>query len=113
MAMAEISEGAKNLVEEFQTYQQQLQSLIMQKETLKMQGIEMDRALEELNSSKEKKAYKITGNVMISKPVEELKKDLGETKEAIEVKIKSFEKMEEKFNSRLRELQAKLKDVMK
>jgi len=111
--MAEIPEGAKNLVEEFQTYQQQLQSLIMQKETLKMQDIEMDRALEELNSSKETKAYKITGNVMISKPVEELKKDLGETKEAIEIKIKSFEKMEEKFNSRLKELQTKLKDVMK
>ncbi|MBI4009944.1 MAG: prefoldin subunit [Candidatus Aenigmarchaeota archaeon] len=111
--MPEISDETKNLVEEFQNYQQQLQSLMMQKETLKLQNIEIERAVEELDTTKEKKAYKITGNVMISKPVEELKKELNETKEAIEIKLKSYEKMEEKFNSRLKELQTKLKDVMK
>ena len=62
--MVEISEEAKNLVEEFQAQQQQLQNLVMQKETLKLQTMEIGRALEELNASKEKKAYKIIGNVM-------------------------------------------------
>jgi len=111
--MTEIPEEARNLVEEFQNYQQQLQSLMMQKEALKLQNVEIDKAIEELTVSKEKKAYKITGNVMISKPVEELKKELSETKEALEIKLKSFEKIEEKLNSKLKELQAKLKDVMK
>ncbi len=50
---------------------------------------------------------------MISKPVGELKKELSETKEAIDVKIKSYEKMEEKLNSKLKELQVRLQGVMK
>ena len=111
--MSEVSEEARNLVEEFQSYQQQLQGLLMQKETMKMQIIEIEKALEELDASKEKKAYKITGNVMISRPIEEIKKELGETKEAMEIRLKSFEKVEEKFNSRLKELQTKLKDKLK
>ena len=34
-------------------------------------------------------------------------------KETIEVRLKSFDKMEEKVNSKLKELQAKLKEVIK
>lgn len=111
--MAEIPEEARNLVEEFQNNQQQLQNVMMQKESLRLQNVEINKALEELEASKEKKAYKITGNIMISKPAEELKTELTETKEAIEIKLKSFEKMEERLNTKLKELQNKLKDVMK
>ena len=111
--MPEISDETRNLIEEFQNYQQQLQSLVMQRETMKMQNVEIDRAIEELSASKESNAYKITGTVMISKPVGELKKELSETKEAIDVKIKSYEKMEEKLNSKLKELQVRLQGVMK
>lgn len=111
--MPEIPEEARKLFEEFQNYQQQLQNLLVQKETLKLQNVEIDKAVEELSSSKEKKAFKITGNVMISKSVEDLKNDLTETKEAIEIKLKSFEKIEEKFSTKLKELQTKLQSVIK
>lgn len=111
--MPEIPEEARNLVEEFQNNQHQLQNVVMQKETLKLQNVEIDKALEELESTKEKKAYKITGNIMVSKTTDELKTELNETKEAIEIKIKSYEKMEERLSSKLKELQNKLKDVIK
>ena len=111
--MPEIPEETRVMIEEFQNYQQQLQNLMMQKETLKLQNMEIQKAIEELNASKEKNAYKIAGNVMISKPIDELKSELNETKETIDVRIKSFEKMEVKFNSKLKELQTKLKEVMK
>lgn len=111
--MPEIPEEARGLVEEFQSYQQQLQNVMMQKETLKLQSAEITKALEELDASKENKAYKIAGNVMISKPIEDIKKDLDEMKETIGVRLKSFDKMEEKVNSKLKELQAKLKEVIK
>ena len=111
--MSEIPEETRAMIEEFQNYQQQMQNLMMQKETLKLQNMEIQKAIEELNVSKEKNAYKITGNVMISKPIDELKGELNETKETIDVRIKSFEKMEVKFNSKLKELQTKLKEVMK
>jgi prefoldin beta subunit len=101
----------EDLVTKFQSYQQQLQSVLLQKESLKLQNIEIERALEELNSSKQKSAYKITGSIMISKPIEELKKELSETKENIDIRIKSLEKTEEKISSKLREIQEKLKEL--
>lgn len=111
--MVELSEETRNMIGQFQTYQQQLQSLLIQKESLKLQSLEVERALEELNKTKQTTAYKITGQIMINKPVEELKNELNETKENIEIKIKSLEKTEEKLNNKLKELQTKLKEVIK
>jgi len=111
--MVEMPEDAKNLIAQFQGYQQQLQSILMQKESMKMQNMEIERALEELKSTNQKTAYKITGQIMVSKQVEELKKDLGETKENIDLRIKSLEKNEERLNVKLKDLQEKLKEVMR
>lgn len=101
------------MVGQFQTYQQQLQSVLIQKETMQLQLMEISKALEELDSTKNEKAYKITGQIMVSKPVEELKKDLGETKEAIEVRINSLGKTEEKITAKLKEMEAELRKLVK
>lgn len=108
-----ITDEARQLVMEFQLYQQQLQSVAMQKENLKLQDLEIDKALEEIEASKEKTVYKITGSVMVSKPAEEVTTDLKETKEAISIRMKSFEKTEAKITERLKEIQDKLKDAVK
>jgi len=97
--------------EQFQFYQQQLQSVLIQKESLKLQTVEIERALEELEKTNQKSAYKIVGGLMISKPVEDLKKELRETKEDADVMIKSLEKTEERITSKLKELQAKVGGV--
>ena len=106
-------EEARNLVAQFQNTQQQLQALLIQKESMKVQSMEIDRALEELTKSDQKSAYKISGQIMISKSLEELTKELQETKENVEIKIKSMEKTEERVTNKLKELQSKLKEVMK
>ncbi len=111
--MPEMTDETKNMVMQFQTYQQQLQSILIQKESMKLQDLEIQKALEELNATKQKTAYKITGSIMINKPVEEIKKELDENKELVGVRIKSLEKTEEKLNDKLKELQTKLKEVMK
>ena len=80
---------------------------------MKLQEAEIDRAVEELDASKQKEAYKITGSVMVSKPVAELKKELEEAKEAIGVRMKSLEKAESRVNEQLRELQERLKKFVK
>lgn len=109
----EMTEETKNLLAQFQAYQQQLQTILIQKESIKIQVMETEKALEELNQTKEKNAYKISGQIMVLKPVEELKKELSETKEDLEVRIKALEKSEEKLKDKLKELQNKLKDVLK
>ncbi|MEM7826271.1 MAG: prefoldin subunit [Candidatus Aenigmatarchaeota archaeon] len=91
--------------EEIQFYQQQLQNILIQKESLKLQNLEIESALEELKKSKEKDAYKIVGNVMIKKDLNNLIKELEEKKEEIEVRIKSLEKTEERVVEKIKELQ--------
>jgi prefoldin beta subunit len=98
-----------NPEEEFQFYQQQLQTLLIQKESLKLQTAEIDGALEELGKTEQKNAFKIVGNVMVSKSVEELKKELQEMKEEIDLRINSLEKTEERIMNKLKDLQASIK----
>ena len=105
-------EDPNQLVAHFQSYQQQMQSLMIQKESLKLQAAEVDKALEELGKTQQKSAYKISGQVMVSKPVEELKSELMDVKENIQLRITSVQKSEERVNGKLKELQEKIKDLM-
>jgi prefoldin beta subunit len=111
--MVEITEETKNMIAEFQTSQQQLQSVLIQKESLKLQMFDIERALEELGKTKQSNAYKITGQLMVSKPVEEIKNELNQVKEDIDVRVKSLERTEERLNKKLKDLQIKLKEVIK
>jgi len=120
MAEEEKREGHKHdeddpnvMVAQFQLMQQQLQQILMQKESLAFASMEVDRAVEELDKSKDAEAYKITGTIMVRKPVAELKKELAESKEELEVRMKSMESAEKRFTDKLKELQEKLKSLIK
>lgn len=80
---------------------------------MKLQMLEIERALKELDETKQKTAYKITGQIMISKPVEELKLELSETKENIDIRINSLEKSEKHISDKSKDLQTKLREVIK
>jgi len=103
------TEEEKKIVEQFQSYQQQLQGIMIQKENLKLQIFEMDRALEELELNKEKEAYKILGPIMIKKNSEDLKTELKERKENYNLRIKTLEKAENRITNSLKEMEQKLK----
>ncbi len=119
--MAEKPEGrgidkqqeVQHLVSQFQIMQQQLQGILIQKESMRLHQLEIERALEELEATKQEQAYKITGSVMISKPVKELKVELKESKEAIGVRLQSLQKAEDRTNAQLKDLQEKLKKFIK
>ncbi len=106
-------EQTREMVGQFQQYQQQLQAILIQKETMQLQLMETTKALEELDSTKNEKAYKITGQIMVSKPVEELKKELSETKETIEIRMNSLEKTEERVTGKLKEMETELRKLVK
>ena len=108
-----ISEEDRKFLNEFQTHQQELQAILIQKENLKLQSLEIDKALEELEASKEKEAYKIAGPIMIRKSSDELKTELKERKENINLRIKTLEKTEERIMKRLKEMEPRLKEMIK
>ncbi|HLC59603.1 MAG TPA: prefoldin subunit beta [archaeon] len=111
--MSDLSDEAKDLLVQFQSYQQQLQNVYIQKENLKIQEMEIEKALEELENTKQSSAYKIVGNVMVSKTVDNLKKDLSDNKEDLTIKTRSMDTMENKLREKLKDLQNKLKNVIK
>ena len=81
--------------------QQQLQSVLIQIESLRMRKIEVEKAMEELEKSKEKFAYRIAGEIMVKRDKEELKKELEEELEGIDLRIKSLEKTKARIEKKL------------
>lgn len=96
-------------IQQLQLIEQNLQNIIMQKQAFQMQFIENENAISELEKTK-RDAYKIIGTIMVSVNKEDLKKELKEQKEILEVRIKSLEKQEKTFQEKAEELQ---KEVMK
>lgn len=108
-----ITEEDKRFLGQFQVYQQQLQSMLLQKENLKLQMLEIEKALEELEESKVKHAYKIAGPIMIKKSSEDLKTELKERKDSFERRVKTFEKTINRITTKLKEMEPKLKELIK
>jgi prefoldin beta subunit len=108
-----VTEEDRKFLGQFQSYQQQLQGLMIQKENLKLQIMEIEKALEELEASKEKEAYKITGSIMIKKNSADLKNELKERKENFDLRIKTLEKAEERITTKLKEMEPKLIEMIK
>jgi prefoldin beta subunit len=78
--------------------------LIVQKNNFQNQLIETDSALNEMSDD----AFKIIGNFMFKKNSLQIKKELKEKKELLNIRIKSFEKEEEEIEQKFKILQEEL-----
>ena len=107
-----VAEDDRKFLEQFQGLQQQLQAILIQKENLKLQILEIDKAIEELETSKGTKAYKIVGPVMIQKDLKKLKTELKERKGNFDLRTKTLEKAEERITKKLKEMEPRLKKMM-
>ncbi|MBS3165762.1 prefoldin subunit beta [Candidatus Woesearchaeota archaeon] len=95
-------------INQLQLLQQNLQQVVNQKQQFQSQMIELDSALQELETTD--KAYKIVGKIMVASPKNKLVQELNEKKEVVEVRINNFEKQELKLKESLEKAQA---EVMK
>ena len=102
----------QSLLKQYQEYQQQYQALVLQKENLKLQMLEVDNALDELERTQEKEGYKIVGSIMIKKPVEKLKEELRDRRINLDLRIKTIEKTESRIVEKLKELEEKIKPLL-
>ncbi len=91
--------------------QQNLQNVMLQKQQIQGQLIELESALTELKTTE--KAYKIVGKIMVASSKENLTKDLQEKKEVQEVRLKNFNRQEEKLQAVLEQLQTDAVEDMK
>jgi prefoldin beta subunit len=98
------SEQDKNLFLQAQSYQQQMQSVLMQKEALSLQMAEVRKALDELEKSAEADVYKIAGTVIVKSPKAAVKKELAEKRDGMEAMAKTLEASEKKIKAKITEL---------
>jgi prefoldin beta subunit len=94
-----------------QLIEQNLQGILVQKQQFQTQLIEIDSALKELENTKE--AFKIVGNIMVSSNKDDLKKDLEQKKETVELRIKTIEKQEKSLREKAGGMQSEIVKQLK
>ncbi|NSL76214.1 MAG: prefoldin subunit beta [Thaumarchaeota archaeon] len=114
MSNQEVPPWLKEQLERYEQLQQNLQSVLVQKQQIDLEIIEINKALEELNKSADDvKVYKSAGTVMVSSNKAVVVKDLTESKDLSNTKITVLNKQEERLKASLKEVQEKLDETMK
>ena len=110
--MTKLSKETEEKIMQLQLLEQNLQNLLLQKQTFQTQVLEIETALEEIEKVKDS-AYKIIGSVMVLTKKDELKKDLFSKKEILELRIKNLEKQEQKIKEKSQEIQKQVAKEIK
>ncbi|PKK85185.1 MAG: prefoldin subunit beta [Thermoplasmata archaeon HGW-Thermoplasmata-1] len=104
----------QNQFAQLQQFQQQLQVVSQQRNQMEMQGREIEKALDALEKLEDgATVYKNVGALFVKTGgKKEVSDELGESKETLEVRIKSLEKQEARLKESLIEMQSKLRSAM-
>ncbi|RLF89950.1 prefoldin subunit beta [Thermococci archaeon] len=108
----ELPPRLRNMVSQLQQLQQQAQVIHTQRRQYEIQLAETERALEELNKVKddaEVRAYKMIGNVLVTKGVNEIINELEDRKESLETRIKTLSNQESRIMKKIQDLQEKIR----
>ncbi len=111
MAENNVPKDVEQKINQLQLFEQNVQSLLMQKQQFQMQSVEIKSALKELEGTEE--AFKIIGGIMVSSKKEDLKKELTSKKEMSELRIKALEKQESQIKEKATKLQAEVMEKLK
>ena len=104
----DIAKDTQEKITQLQLFEQNLHSFLTQKRNFQSQMLEIENALKEIETSKEK-VYKIVGGVMLESTKEKLEKDLKERKEVLDLRMNSIDKQEKSVKERAEKIQ---KEVM-
>ena len=97
-----------------QQTQQNLQSILMQKQQLESVKLETEKALEELKkASDDESVFKHAGSIMIKSNKKDLIEELEEQIELAKTKASLLVKQEERLKITLREQETKIQEMMK
>lgn len=97
---------------QIQQLRQKLQQVTMQKETAQTEKQEVERALEELEEDDDGDVYRSVGTILISKDHDELRDELEEEKDDLEVRLKSLERQEDKIKEKVQDAQSNFANEM-
>ncbi|OYT43984.1 prefoldin subunit beta [Candidatus Bathyarchaeota archaeon] len=97
-----------------QQLQQTLQSILVQKQQLELELLEIDRALSELEKTPDDAViYRSVGSLLVRSEKDKVTNDLKERKELTSMRVSVLGKQEERLRSQIKELQGKLQRDLK
>jgi prefoldin beta subunit len=97
-----------------QQSQQNLQTIMAQKQQLEIDHLETDKALEELKKTADNDTvYKHAGSILIKSNKTELIAELEERKELSKTRVTVLTKQEERVKESLKEQETKINEMMK
>jgi|SRR3989344_2254353 len=89
----EIDEDTNRKIQDLQLLEQNFQNILMQKQTFQIESNETNTALEEVDKA-QKDVFRVLGQIMVKADKNELKKELKEKKELLDLRMKAIEKQE-------------------
>ena len=101
-------------ITKMQQSQQNLQSILAQKQQVEMENTESERALEELQKANDDdQVFKFAGSILIKSDKKTLIEELEEKKELSKTKTTVLTKQEERIKSSLQEQEKKIQEMLK
>ncbi len=115
MIMAEKSKEdanreAEQVLMQYQMQGQQLENVLAQKQALLFQKAEMESALKELETGTE--LFKIVGPIIVKKSKTELKAELEDKNEELELMVKQVERNEKKLREMAEKSRERLQELI-
>jgi prefoldin beta subunit len=111
--MNTIPPKVQNQINMLQQLQQQLQTVVSQKNQYELAVQEAKRAAEELEDAPEGgSVYMTVGTIVIEKPRDQVLNSLKDKSEMFEVRIKSIERQEKTLQEKFEKLQAQVRQVL-
>jgi prefoldin beta subunit len=108
----EVDQETEKNIKELQMFEQNLQSILMQKQAFQLELSETDNALAELEKSSED-VYKIVGNIMVKYSKAPLLKDLNQKKDLLSLRLKSLDSQEKSIAETAEDLRNKVLSKIK
>ena len=99
-------------IKELQVLEQNLQSILMQRQAFEMELGETENALVELEKSGGE-VYKIVGNIMIKYSKENLVKDLKQKKDLLALRLKSIDSQQKNLEGNAEKLRKEVLSKIK
>ena len=114
MSEQEIPPWLREQLSRLQQLQQNLQAILMQKQQIEVEAIEIEKALEELKKlGEDEVVYKSAGPLLIKTKKDETIKDLEEKKELSNTRLLVLGKQESRVKENLKEIENKINEMIR
>ena len=114
MSEQEIPPWLREQLSRLQQLQQNLQAILMQKQQIEVESMEIEKALEELKKlGEEDVIYKNAGPLLIRTKKTDTVKDLEEKKELSKTRLLVLGKQEARVKENLKEVESKINEMIR